>query len=300
VPYVFEGIMQPGIENVSPVEVVLAADLPPAPEKLLVYKIATVDEEYITVLARRLGFNGGPDYPDGRSGLYTYVQESNYRTGSSLSEGIRLLEISADGSLQLLTTGTNTGNGDAHLPSLEEAEKIARDWLTSNDLCPAIDAEAKKSGGLKVTATTIEAGTPYSLVVKFQAGLGGYNIYTPVATVEIGDNGQIIGAYINIVRLNEYDTVSIRSPEAALSLLQARLSSPLADPPEARESVINLRDFEQLTLTRVTLQYTSGGGYLQPVYVFDGDAFSKLKPEPEIFKGKVDAALRLTSFVNSK
>jgi hypothetical protein len=300
VPYVFEGIMQPGIENAPPVEVFLDAELPVVPEKLPVYKIETVDDEYMSSLARRLGFDHQPGNPDDPNGPYTYFQDSDYQPRTKLADGIRYLELYRDGSLWLFTAcAGKISSPPQNLPSFEEAKQIAADWLVSHDLYPANVTEVEKGGGLEVTGASGES-TPYSIIVRFQTGLAGYNIYTSAASVEVGDNGAIIGANINMTQLKEYETVSIKTPEAALDVLKARLASPLADPPEARESVINLRSFEQLTVTRVTLQYTTGGGYLQPVYVFEGSAFSPSNPAPEIFKGKVDAVLRQKAFVAGK
>jgi hypothetical protein len=298
-PYVFEGIMQPGIVNAPPVEVVLDTVLPAAPEKLKVYRIETIDEKYIDTLAHRLGFNCMPSQPDDPNGPYTYILGYNYQPGTKLPAGTQWIEVYKDGTLQLFTEGISFSNAPGNLPSFEEAEKIAGDWLVLNELYPAGVTETEKGNGLVVTGDDNGLITLHSITVRFQVKLGDYAIYTHAASVEVGENGKIIGAYVNIIQLKEYEIVPVKSPEAALNLLKARLASPLADPPEARESVINLRSFNRLTVTRVTLQYTSGGGYLQPVYVFEGDALSASQPSPEAFKGKVDAVIRQTPFFNS-
>ena len=298
VPYVFEGIMQPGVENAPPVEVILEAELPAVPEKLPVYKIESIDDKYISSLARRLGFNHQPGRPDDTNGPYTYIQDKDYQPGTKLPDGTQWMEVYKNGNINIFTEGARKISGTpVTLPSFEEAKQIAADWLNSRDLYPANVTGVKKGGGLVITGASGES-MPYSLIVIFQTGVAGYGISTPAASIEIGENGVIIGAYINVTRLKEYETVSIKSPEAALDILKTRLSSPLADPPEARESVINLRSFERLNITRVTLQYATGGGYLQPIYVFEGGAFSSLSSEPETFKGKVDAVLRHKAFVS--
>jgi len=96
--------------------------------------------------------------------------------------------------------------------------------------------------------------TSYSITVRFQVILGDYAVSTHAASVEVGENGKILGAYVNIARLKEYETVPLKSGKPLLNLLKARLSSPLAEPPEAGKSVINLRSFDKLTVTRSTLQ----------------------------------------------
>jgi hypothetical protein len=299
VTYIFEGIMQPGIVNAPPVEVVLDTVLPAAPNKLKVYRIETIDEKYIDDLAHRLGFNYMPGQPDDSNGPYTFIQGQDYQPGTRLPDGTQWIEVYKDGSLQLFTEGISFSNAPGNLPSFEEAEIIAGDWLVLNELYPAGVTEAKKGNGLVVTGDDTGLITPHSVTVRFQVELSDYAIYTHAASVEVGENGKILSAYINIMQLKEYEIVLIKSPEAALNLLKARLASPLADPPEAWESVINLRSFDRLSVTRVTLQYTSGGGYLQPVYVFEGSAFSTLEPSSETFKGKVDAVIRQTPFFKS-
>jgi hypothetical protein len=299
VPYIFEGIMQPGIVNAPPVEVVLDTVLPAAPEKLKVYRIEMIDEKHIDDLARRLGFDCMPGQPDDPDGPYTFIQGHDYQPGTRLPDGTQWIEVYKDGTLQLFTEGISLSNAPGNLPSFEEAEIIAGDWLVLNELYPAGVTKAEKGTGLVVIGDDTGLITTHSVTVRFQVELGDYAIYTHVASVEIGENGKILSAYINIIQLKEYEIVPVKSPEAALNLLKARLASPLADPPEARESVINLRSFNGLTVTRVTLQYTSGGGYLQPVYVFEGSAFSTLEPGTETFKGKVDAVIRQTPFFNS-
>ena len=112
--------------------------------------------------------------------------------------------------------------------------------------------------------------TAYSVIVKFQTTLGTYDNYQPTALVEVGENGKVIRADINSFQIKYFDSVYLSTPDAALNVLKARLSSKSVNPSESKESTINLRNFNQLTVTQVTLEYTQGGGYLQPVYVFKG------------------------------
>jgi hypothetical protein len=43
----------------------------------------------------------------------------------------------------------------------------------------------------------------------------------------------------------------------------------------------------------ISIQYAKGGGYLQPVYVFEGDAYPyKIGAAPDKFAGREDAILR--------
>lgn len=284
-PYVFEGVMQADVENAPPVEVILDTELQVVPEKVPVYVVQTVDEKYIQALASRLGFNEGGNQPNGVSDPYVFYRDS--------ASGNRVrLEVYQDGRISMEQASINIKNEPENLPSFEEAVEIARDWLVSYDLYPPDVTDITKGGGLEVTKAATGETLRYSMIVNFETGLGDYGAYTPGARVEVGDDGEIIHVWVNVTQIKEYGLVNIKTPEAALDLLKARLASPLANPPEARETVINLRNFEQLSLTRVTLQYASGGGYLQPIYVFEGSSYSSQSPNLDVFRGKVDAVVR--------
>jgi hypothetical protein len=200
------------------------------------------------------------------------------------------LEVFQDGRIRMY--GSTVQPTPKSLPSYEEAVKIAGDWLTYNDLYPAHVSRVEKGGNLTAQNSVTGEITSYWVVVKFMTKLGDIDIYSPGALVCVGENGKIMQAEINMTQLKEYETVKLKTPEAALDILKAYLASPLADPAEARECLINLRNFERLTVTRITLQYTPGSGYLQPIYVFQGNAYSQNNPNLDVFIGKVDAVSR--------
>jgi hypothetical protein len=293
-PYVFEGVTQPGVENAPPVEVVLETELPVVPEKVPIYQVQTVDEEYIYALAKRLGFDYKPSQPTDSNRPYTFVQGRDYEPGLStinIVDDNPWIEVYQNGSLRFLTRTSYTG--DVNLPSFEEAVQIATDWLTYRDLYPPNVTRVVKGGGAFIgRAIEPDITIQYTIMVQFKTSVGDFDTYSPGASVEVGDNGKIVRAWVNMTQLKEYGSVNTKTPEAALNLLKACLTSPLADPPEAREVLINQRSFDKLTVTRVTLQYASGGGYLQPIYVFEGSAYSEKQPNLDAFRGKVDAVAR--------
>jgi hypothetical protein len=291
-PYVFEGVMQPGVENAPPVEVVLETELPVVPEKVPIYQVQTVDEEYVYALAKRLGFNYKPSQPTGSSMHYTFLQDRDYEPGIVISPiGSSSIQVYQNGSLRFFTR--TSYKGDVNLPSFDEAVKIATDWLTSRDLYPPNVTNVVKGGGTFIgRAIEPDITIQYTMIVQFKTSVGDFDAYSPGASVEVGDNGKIVRAWVNMTQLKEYGAVNTKTPEAALNLLKACLASPLADPPEAKETLINQRSFDKLTVTRVTLQYASGGGYLQPIYVFEGSAYSEKQPNLDAFRGKVDAVAR--------
>jgi hypothetical protein len=280
--------MSAGVQGAPPVEVVLDTELPQMPDEAQVYQIETVDENYIVDLAHKLGFEGQPRKPVDSNKPYRF---SLGLENDRLVPGAQVIEIYQDGRIWMYSS-KSIEYAPNNLPSYEEAVKIAREWLVSNDLYPADIASVEKGGGLTVGSAVTGEVIPYSMIIKFMTTLDGIKVYSPSAAVTVGDNGKILEAYISMSNLTKYGTVKLKSPEAALNILKAHLSSPLANPPEAKESIINLRSFERLNVTRVTLQYAQGGGYVQPAYVFEGSAYSQRNPNMDAFRGKVDAVIR--------
>lgn len=290
-PYVFEGVVQTGVEGAPPVEVVLDTELPTVPDKIPVYRVKLVDEQYISDLAKRMGFDNEPGRRD--DGSRGYVKGWDYVPMTAAPPDSERLEIYQDGSIRIWLGRVNLQETPKNMPSFEVAVKIARDWLISRDLYPADVNRVEKGGGLVVTSAQSGTSTVYSQVVKFKGALPmDIDMYPPSATVTIGDNGRILEAYISMTQLEEYGAVSLKTPESALEILKSRLASPLAEPPEARESIITMRNFGRLSIISVTLQYTKTGGYMQPIYIFTGIAYSTTGTRLDNFVGKVDAVAR--------
>jgi hypothetical protein len=90
----------------------------------------------------------------------------------------------------------------------------------------------------------------------------------------------------------EYGTADLKTPETALNILKAYLTSSSFNPPEASECHANWRGFQKLSISKVSLKYytNENTAFLQPVWVFQGDV--QVGPRdlnPEKFVGTVDA-----------
>jgi hypothetical protein len=295
-PYAFEGIISAGVENAAPVEVELAVDFPKLPDSVPIYLIEPVTENQVIALARRLGFNGVLKKPSVAEAPYIFAEglDSENRVVSET----RTLEIKQDGYLHLRLKETDVGGSAPELPSFDEAAQIAKDWLISNNLYPQNVTSIEKGGGAvgrTFNTETSEMGEsiPYSMIIKFKTSLPlDIENYTSGASVAIGKNGTILDVYAHIETIKESGTVKLKDLNVAFNLLKAQLASSLADQNKAKESVINMRAFERLSVTQITLQYIKGKKYIQPIFVFQGNAYSQGNAKVDNFVGKIDAVSR--------
>jgi len=277
-PPVFEGIMQPGVQGAPPVEVVLDAGLPITPAEMTVYKVINPDvtDKYASDLAQKLGFSGTsvPLSQGDKREVYTYIN------------GTSTLEIHLDGSLAIYYTGNLDIPQD--LPSPQESITIAQDWLFSHNLLDPNSVTAVKVAPYR----TID-GKALATGVEFTIDLDGYDNMSGLgAYVVVADGGKVIEARINTPTIEKYIDVTLKTPDKALEILKGYLSSPDAVPPEAEECVINMRSFSRLIVKNISIQYRIGGGYLQPVYVFEGEAYDQYDPAIKAFVGMGDAVSR--------
>lgn len=294
-PYAFEGLIQPGAQNAPPVEVIMGITLPQMPAEVPSYRVEPVTEEYMTNLAHKLGFNNKPSRAADGSQINFY-KGWDYVPKTPMPPGAYALEIYNDGSL-LMRTDINTVDVPNSLPSFEEAVTISKQWLVSHNLYPPNVTRVVEGGSPMVTGINIETKEtvvkgPFLVTVKFMVSLGDVEMHRPGALVCVGENGKILRAEISSSQIKEYGAVKLKTPDSALNILKSYLSSPQADLQETKECIISMRNFELLTITSVSLQYTKTKGYLQPIYVFSGNASSQLNPNGEAFTGKVDAVLR--------
>ena len=290
-PYVFENVKQAGVANAPPVDVNLSTDFPTEPDSVMVYTVENVDLDYINSLAKRLGFVNKSSIPDNGNGPHTFLEGVDYKPMTAAPPNTEVLEIYQDGRIWMRGS-IKIGNSPKSLPSFDEAVKIARDWLVTNDLYPANVTSIQKGGSLTVQDSVTGETTTYWVTVKFNTRLGDIDLYSPSAMVCVGENGKIVQAFVTMTQLREYQSVKLKTPQAALNILKGYLSSPLAEPAEARECLVTLRNFARLTVTRISLEYVQNADYLQPVYVFYGSAYNQKSYNPDAFTGKVDAVVR--------
>jgi hypothetical protein len=288
-PYVFEGMTSLGANSSSPVDITLEVELPNAPSSLLAYKVVSpnIDDEYASSLASKLGFHGSP-YPADNDTRKVYVYTNDTMR----------LEITLSGRLYVYSTREIQDIAQA-LPLDTECIKIAQGWLGSHSLYPnnvtniTVEPDIEISTFDTLSEDVIETKC-ISKKVSFITGIGDYNVYVPGAKVVIGAEGEVSEATINISQLKEYKSVDIKSPDVALNILAAYLGSPLSDSNESKECIVNLRGLDKLVINHISLQYyyTSFGDYAQPIYVFEGKAYSQSNSTGEAFVGMVDAISR--------
>jgi hypothetical protein len=116
------------------------------------------------------------------------------------------------------------------------------------------------------------------------------------AYVAIGENGEVLQAYVNAPEFKKYTTVGIRRPQAALDTFQEYLHFPelfYADTPkclvdnvgtEMRVTGISIKYFCMLT------EENAAPAFAQPIYVLDGYYEAGQHANP--FNARVDAVIR--------
>lgn len=290
IPYAFQDIINLGPAGSSEVEIILNSDFPAVPGKVAIYRInkSIVDDAGASDIAHRLGFEGEPAplEPGAERMVYSYT------------EGSKLLEIYPDGRLRMHAM-VGVADTPQDLPSSEECVAIARRCLESYGLYPAAVSRVETGVSQEISLIDTESGTvsepvPISLYVSFFTDIEGYELFSPSASVIIGDGGKVLGISANSFSVKEYGFVSLMSADDALDILERYLSSTQAMPPESKQCLTNSRGFQKLIINRVSLEYFNPGTqFIQPIYVFEGMAYSDSYPdEGEEFIGRVDAIAR--------
>jgi len=275
-PPVFKGIYQLGIVNASPVTVVVDCLLPEVPTEVTIYRVLEpkVDDVYAANMAQQLGFEGEPVplNPGETREIYTYINETHR------------LEIRLDGSI-LLAKDTDL-QLPRSLPSEQDCIAIAERWLTAHELYSENVVEMETKPYLMVD------GNPLTIGVTFKVAIGGYEAHGLGILVAVGESGEIVTVSMSLPQSEAYRSVKLKTVDAALGILKYYLTTPSPPPPENLECIINMRAFTRLTVQNITLQYFNNAGYLQPVYVFEGEAYDQYSPNVESFVGMVDAVDR--------
>ncbi|MDD5401925.1 MAG: hypothetical protein PHU52_01470 [Dehalococcoidales bacterium] len=284
IPYVFDGVTNPGISNAPPVDIELNTTLPELPDKLPVYKVVkpNVDDVFAADMAESLGFNVEPEPLNGEEReVYTYKQDG------------KTLEINLDGSIAFY--GEDDLPKPENLPSEQECIDIAKDWLNRYKLYPSGDVSVETSTYAEVEEWDTSTGQILhthiaGILVKFKVDVGQYGLYSGGASIAIGDNGEILKVTVDAPILEEYTSASMNSAEEAFNLLSAYLSSPVAAPAQARECLANMRAFSSLELNQISIsyQYTASKEYALPILVFKGKAYDDYTPGYEEFIARVD------------
>jgi hypothetical protein len=262
----------------------IEAAMPAVPLSITIYETKTIDETYALKWAKNFNLDKNPwPYTGGTREVYSYQDDKT------------TLEVYLNGRLHWYLNNVN--QNPAVLPSDAELVPIAEKWLKDNRLYT--EGTTKIRTGIHESVGVCVDGQPavwepVTALVEFTTGLNGCEFYSGGALVIIGEGGQVNEVTYNMPAMSTYGTAKLKTPQAALDILKTYVTTSSSNSFETRECVANYRNFQNLKITRISLQYTpiSGSNYLQPIYVFEGDVYNSGNPNPDNFRGKVDAVLR--------
>jgi hypothetical protein len=278
-------------DQISPIELTVDTDLPEIPDELPVYKVIrpNFDEDYATEIAGKLNLNDNLEKID----EYDFPLKRFH-----FEKDGKILEVFEDGSIYVCYV-IEPGRPSS-LPSDEECIEIARDWLEDNGLYPKNVISISTSPIILVVAKGHEVLYEFTqnISVSFTIGINGYETQGMGAYVAVGENGEIIKAYINSPEFEEYTTVVLKQPEEVLATFEDYLDnlelfytdSPLC-------LVDNIRS--TMSVTDISLKYfcmlsedSDVVALAQPILVLEGQGYDEIHPDSSSFTGRVDAVIR--------
>ena len=289
-PCVYDCVTRP-YNEVSQADLDIDADLPDVPNELSVYSIIrpTVDEDYAIKVAGQFGFNGEPEEIDS-----SYFPLNGFR----FWKGQQALIIYKDGSISIYYVTDPVR--PSSLPSNEECIDIVQDWLEDHELYPENVISISASPRIVVVSQGIDVLYEFTknIIVSFTIGIDGYEVQGMGVYVSVGENGEILEAYINTPGFKKYSTVSLRRLITALETFEDYLNYPqlfYADTPKCLIDRISPR----LSVTDISIKYfcmlseeNAMPTFAQPIYVFEGQRYHEDKSEAGSFTGRVDAVIR--------
>jgi hypothetical protein len=283
-PLAFLGTMTSGSMGNPNAEIYLDTTLPESLSQILVYQIEKIDKESAKKIASNLGFYGELRLP-------TKTYEPFVTTNNGF-----VIEISQNGRFIMRQSQRNMSS-PIILPSEEECIDIAKKYLQSYGVYP--DDVVQITSGVSSDIANINTASsqtpiyqPTSFMVSFISAINGFERYSSSASVTLGDQGKVIQLTVYNPTVKDYGTTTLKTPEMALNTLKSYLTTPSFNPPEAEECAVNWKSFQKLSITKVSLKYYSAdnSGYMQPIWVFQGDVQVGLKDlNTEKFVGCVDA-----------
>jgi hypothetical protein len=270
-------------------------ELPDAPQELVAYRIIRpeVDVDYATRLASSLGFDGEPGE------RYDSVYPLN---GFSFRNGEHVLSIFEDGSIRVRYVLEPAR--PASLPSDEECVAIARKWLEDHGLYPDNIMGTSVSPNVECimyTQEKIEIEYTQNMNVTFSMGLDGYELLGMGAYVAIGENGEVLEVYVNAPEFEQYTTVGVRRPQAALDTFNHYLQHPelfYSDAPKCLVDTVG-SDRSEMRVTGISIKYfcmlteeNAAPAFAQPIYILDGYYKTTSGGGTVSFNARVDAVIR--------
>jgi hypothetical protein len=291
-PVAFDGTYAGGQFVIIPSSIELATKMPESPDKILVYKLNTMNDACIRNIANKLGF------PNSSLIKIEANQDSENLQIYNAVNGDAVLEVSANGYFAARYGDSPSLDSGGITLSEKECITKAQEWLKSHGLYPEEVSKIATGPILQVSTYNIETGfhsenTILTYGISFFTNIGEYQSSLPEAYVEIDTNGEIIEVDLHVQQLKELGYVDIKTAEEAFNKLENVFNNKVANSPEISGCMINFTDFSRLTITKVSIQYSKNGNYIQPIYFFQGTAyFDDGLGTTEEFRGRVDAVIR--------
>ncbi len=185
------------------------------------------------------------------------------------------------------------------MPSANECIDIAKDWLESHGLYP----ENVISISTSPFIIYVSQGNDFykftrDISVSFTIGINGYEIQGVGAYVAIGENGEIIAAYINTPELKKYTTVSLHQPETIIQTFADYLDNLELFYSDAPLCLVNSIS-QNMSVMNIKLKYfsmLSEDNYItalaQPVLVLEGQENISDSLNSGAFIARIDAVKR--------
>ncbi len=245
--------------NYQPSEVNCEAAFPTTPEKMIVYIVdRTISEKELIQIANNLGISD--EVSKSPSGLIITIGQGN----NQISSYKGTIDYSDSTSLP----GYSPEYIDSHLPSDEEARKIADEFLDLYDLRPdgAVFYDTTHNVGHFVDPEKgVKIKNSESINVWYKHWINGYMILTDKLRVEVDVHGQVRRMFMEWPHYEPYKEFPIIGPEKAYEYFK---DTPIVIPD-------GMKNPEKATVTKVSLVYidhtmTEDLDYLIPCYYFQG------------------------------
>jgi len=268
--------LPPGVENITriqskgilesahrPAEVSSGIVFPSVPEKMVVYQVErNISEDEIVKIASRLGIHG-----EIHRDAYRDLKIISMAENGWVITGL-LTSASIDYSNATPERGYTPDYIDAHLPSDEEAKKIADEFLDRHDIRPedAVFYSTTHNIGHFISPNEdVKLKNSESINVWYKRWIGDYMVLTDKLYVQVGVHGEVRGMFREWPAYEPYREFPIIGPEEAFGYL--------------RDAAIvipdGMKNPEKATVTKVSLVYidhtlTEDLDYFIPVYYFQG------------------------------
>ena len=247
--------------------IIMSISMANTSEKILVYR--TIPHQYT------------------RQDIITSAGKFNINTSGRIKESPEGSSIaSGDGTIYLIMKNSGsieyTNSNRAHtvnpldipenLPSDEDAERIASNFLKERDLLPAdaicIGTEHERAYRLGNDGKDVVIWEDVN--VWYGRLLNGYKVTGSQLSIAIGGNGDIIDYYRNWREYEPYQEMPVKTPEMAFEDLKNK------------GVAVGMNKPDKVTISDMYLAYRTKPGaeteeYLEPVWVFKGDVIADNK-----------------------